>query len=397
MAKRKIIYGKDWLTDIKFDHLNKGFPIYYWDVWVVIALESNLCEGSWDTLIDLIRENKTKSYGNQRTYEQVRSQILFFKNRLETHQLKATDVFDKLKILYPDPDFLKRHIKYAQSKLLGFRFKEKDKTKAMLFTPRVLKTEASLRGNLQTYWDGNEEGGDEDHPLEYITTFEKKFKSSGYYNKHQSWDVEVRLEKLLKKLAKKANIFSLFAIYRAFLTVIIEKTNMIDDSFGVIGDLTRETFKAYISLDKSQLVIPLEDFYWDLLNLMLWEDYGYFDECYQDVFENLTDTEIPIVEEILLMEKEELKKEELDYQKNVALNFLALLYSQHTIFDKFVPLAKEVGTKSWMPIDTLAKAAEKHQRKNLAIAVYQAALKDESGFHYDSLKKKYEDLLARVS
>ena len=88
------------------------------------------------------------------------------------------------------------------------------------------------------------------------------------------------------------------------MTVVIEKTNRIDDSFGVIGALTQKIFRAYIALDRSQLVMETADFYWDLLNLMIWEDYGYFDDCYPDVFENLTAIEITTVEEVLLIEKE---------------------------------------------------------------------------------------------
>ncbi len=397
MAKRKIIYGKDLLTDIKFAHLDKVFPVYYWDVWVVLALENSLCNGDWEKLIDIIRQHKIDSYSNQDAYEQVRNQILFLKNRLANSNLKFLDIFYKLKDLYPEQDFIDRQIKYAESKLLNLNFKEKDKTASMMSTPRVLKEKASLRGNLQTYSGGNEEDGLEDHPLKYIAIFEKKFKSKGFYNKHQSWDLERKLEKTIEKLTKKANIFSLFAIYRAFLTVIIEKTNMIDDSFGVIGELSRKTFEAYISLDRSKLAMSPSDFYKDLLNLMIWEDYGYFDDSHQAVFENLTGAEIEIIGEVLLMEKEVLEQEELDYPKNNALQFLGLLYSQNLIFGKFVPLAEELGTKRWMPIENLAETAKKHQQNDLAIAVYRAALKDEKSFHYNNLKKKYEALIERVS
>jgi len=395
MAKRKIIYGKDWLIDLKFDHLEKGFPIYYWDVWVVIALESDLCNGDWEKLIAYIRQHKIESYKYRTPYEQVRSQILFFKNRLKDNNLKSSDIHRKLRELYPEKEFIERQIKYVQSKLLSLYFKEKDKTKSMIFTPRALKSKAALRGNFQTYWDGNEIDGFEDHPLEYTSVFEKKFKSSGFYNKHQSWTLEGKLEKTLEKLTKKANVFNLFAIYRAFLTVVIEKTNRIDDSFGVIGALVQKIFKAYVSLDKSQLVMPVADFYGDLLNLMIWEDYGYFDDCYPDVFENLTAIEITTIEEVLLMEKEELEKEEIDYQKNNVLKFLGLLYSQHLMFDKFTDLAEELGTKNWSPIENLAETAEKHQKIQLAEQVYEAALMDKTGFHYNYLKKKYEELLER--
>lgn len=396
MAKGKIIYGKDWLTDIKFPNLDKPFPVYYWDVWMVMTLQSELCDGNWEKLIDLIRQLKIKSYSNEKPYEEVRNQISFFKNRLENNNLKASDIFYKLQELYPEEKFIDRHIKYAESKLLSLNFKEKDKTKSMIFTPRVLKAEAALRGNFLSYWSENNGTKLDSQPLDYISFFEKKFKSSGYYNKHQSWKLEERLEKTLEKLTKKTSIFDLFVIYRAFLTVIIEKSDMIDDSFGVIGELAKKIFEHYISLDRSKLVMTSAGFYRDLLNLMIWEDYGYFDDTYQGFFSTLTPTEIATVEEVLLMEKEELEQEELDYAKNNALKFLGFLYSQHLMFDKFVPLAEELGTKNWMPIENLAKIAEKHQKNDLAKQVYEAALKDKASYHYNNLKKKYEELCERV-
>ena len=50
-----------------------------------------------------------------------------------------------------------------------------------------------------------------------------------------------------------------------------------------------------------------------------------------------------------------------------------------------------------MPIENLAETAEKYQKNELAEAVYEAALKDKVGFHYNTLKKSYQALLERIS
>ena len=47
----------------------------------------------------------------------------------------------------------------------------------------------------------------------------------------------------------------------------------------------------------------------------------------------------------------------------------------HQLFNKFVNLAEELDTENWMPIELLAKTAISHHQKDLAIAVYEAALK----------------------
>ena len=52
----------------------------------------------------------------------------------------------------------------------------------------------------------------------------------------------------------------LLALYRAFLTVVVEKMDMVDDSYGVIGALTGDIFTRYIEFDRSFLGMPLADF-----------------------------------------------------------------------------------------------------------------------------------------
>ena len=67
----------------------------------------------------------------------------------------------------------------------------------------------------------------------------------------------------------------LLALYRAFLTVIVEKMDMVDDSYGVIGALTGDIFIRYIEFDRSSLGMPLADFFQDLIEWLIWEDYGF--------------------------------------------------------------------------------------------------------------------------
>ena len=391
---RIIKYGKDYLADVQFAHLEEKVVIYYWDLWISIILESEACNGDWDKLIDLIRPKKNSSYSLQNAFERLLSQIRFFQQKLLDKQLQAADILKRVLEMEEDADFFNKQLKKAKSKILRLNFVEKDKTEAMNFTLKERKEQNGLRGNLLTYSDGE---ALEAHPLEYLPIFEKKFKKGGFYNKHQSWKLKDKLEIFIEKLIKKATINQSFAIYRAFMTVIIEKTECIDDSFGVIGDLAQQVLRAYLDLDRSKLQMNAEGFFKDLLNLLIWEDYGYFDEYWPDVFKNLSPYEIDAIEFILQSEKTELKEMGLDYQKANALNFLGMLYGRYLLFDKFIVLAEDMGTQRGARISTLAEIAEQHQKYDLAKAVYEAALKDKGTYHFNKVNDKYEKLKERIA
>ncbi len=71
-----------------------------------------------------------------------------------------------------------------------------------------------------------------------------------------------------------------------------------------------------------------------------------------------------------------------------------MLYTQQQMFDKFVPVAKEMGTRAWERITTMSEMAEKHGRYDLALAVYEACLGP--GSHDKFLRKKYKELKSRL-
>jgi hypothetical protein len=66
-------------------------------------------------------------------------------------------------------------------------------------------------------------------------------------------------------------------------------------------------------------------FFSDLIELIVWEDYGLSDDYHTDFFKNLTSTEIPLVESILLQKRDELNNLELPYQEKKVLAMLQML------------------------------------------------------------------------
>ena len=277
-----------------------------------------------------------------------------------------------------DAQFIKKQELKAKRKILEMEFNSNEKSPWMIYTPKKKLYMRAMHGHWNHF---------PVNPKQYANSLEKLFKSSGFYTENQSFTLETKLSNFINKHEARASYHELFALYRAFLTVVIEKMDMVDDSCAVIADLYEEIFKKYFILDRTNLDMPLSDFLLDLIELIIWEDYGCTDRYKPEFFAKLTTSEIPLVESILQKQRDELSKLKLEYQAENSLTFLGMLYVQHQLFDKFVPTAKVMGTREWERITTMAEMAEKHQKYDLALAVYEACLGP--GLHENFLKEKY--------
>jgi len=80
------------------------------------------------------------------------------------------------------------------------------------------------------------------NPQKQAEALRKKFKKKTHDSKGQTHALEEKLASYIEKQEIKASLPKLFALYRAFLTVILENMDIIDDSYGVIGDLSISVF-----------------------------------------------------------------------------------------------------------------------------------------------------------
>ncbi len=168
----------------------------------------------------------------------------------------------------------------------------------------------------------------------------------------------------------------------------------VDDSYGVIGGLFQEVFQKYYSLDRSSLDMAPEDFLLDLMELMIWEDYGGTYDREEECFGSLASSEIPITESILRKQREELHELEMEYQAENALTYLGMLYTEHKLFDRFESAAKLMGTRHWKRITSMSEMSEKHDKHKLALAVYEACLGP--GSHESFLRERYDKLKKKL-
>jgi hypothetical protein len=358
---------------------DRVFPVTYWHLWISILLYAQFA-GDWETMLTHFRQETNAASWHREHAEGAVNHLLHLHQALEQAGLTPDDLLQDIQ-----PDFLKKQKAKAKRKLLEFSFTEHEKSTWMRETPRRQRHFHALRG----YWELFPVS-----PLIFAPDIAPIFKTGRYYLEEESFKLERKLEEFLNKKKARLDIPGQLGLYRAFLTVVLENINGVDDSFGVIGELYESIFAAYYRLDRAQIKLPLETYFQDLLELLVWEDYAFTYRNQPDFFANLSEQEVPMVEAILRQQWHELGDLGLGYQSEKALTMLGLLYTQQAMFEQFIPLAQAMGTGAWQRITLLAETAEKHQRYDLALGVYEACLRP--GMHENYLRKEYEKLKQRV-
>ncbi|SEH08120.1 hypothetical protein [Candidatus Venteria ishoeyi] len=307
MTKPMIIYGNMPYKKIALTTEPGVLQLLYWDLWIALMLVEK-CDKDWDTLLQHIRGQIKAAHYKQSGGEALAAHIHRLRELLDKENISIAAV-------YADADeaLLIKQKKKALKKVWALDFQGKEKTEWMLQTPRLIKKAHAMRG----YWHRFPV-----NPLKYASVLEKKYKKSGYYTEDQSFSLEDKLNAFFNKLPARISPAENFAAHRAFLSVIIEKMEMVDDSYGVIGDLYIEVFRKYIEWDRTKLEIRPEDFFQDILELIIWEDYGMTDSYEADFFKALSSAERPIVKAILIRQQEELASAWLDYQSKNAAKML---------------------------------------------------------------------------
>lgn len=378
MVKRTIHRGNDPYKDIPSSVGGELFSATYWDLWIAIFLTGRF-KNDWEAMISETRQRKPP-YGaiNDRA-EALCTHMQNLREKLAGMGLSGADL-----LASTEPDFIKKQDIKIQRKIFELDFESREKSAWMLETPTKLRYQRALRGHWAKFPIS---------PRDSASALERLFKAD-FYTEGQSWNLEEKLSAFVKKHEARASGAKLFALYRAFLAVVLERMDQIDDSFGVIGDLYKEVFDKYVQLDRAGLEMSPGDFFQDLMELIIWEDYGLICGIEEPTFfADLTSEEVHVALAIVRRERQELAALHIDYKAENALTVLGMLCVQQHLFDHFVPLAKEMGTRAWRRIKIMAEAAESKNKLDLALAVYEACLG--SGSHEGTLRKAYHELQQR--
>jgi hypothetical protein len=367
--KRAILYGNDLFQEVVCPN-GKKIEITYWNLWITIIL-FDMFDGDWDELAKSI-VNSTWGGSNK---EGMLHHIQQLRRIYADNDFNALEYYNDL-----ETALIKKAKPKVKKKILEMGYQEKEKSLWMINTPKKEKEYSAMRGHWDTF-----QVDPEVFAVELERSFSKKFCS-----KSQSLKLSEKLRKKIERLEKKS-VPKLLSLYRACLTVILERIESVDDSFGVIGELYEEVFIKYIYLDRSEASMSVDDFYNDILELMIWEDYAFLDDVYGDFFSTVDEDEISIVEKILKHQRDELiSLDMMAYQAEKALTLLGELYKAQLIYEKFSEVAALMGTREWRRITSMATLAAENEKHDVAVAVYEACLSP--GRHEEYLKKEYEKL-----
>lgn len=374
------VRGNDLFREITLADASEPFKVTYWDLWFVVIL-LNEFEADWKELIDHFR-GEMLEWSTRRVAEPLLNHLKHLHQRVTEAGLSA------LELLGEQHEELLEVEQLRAVRKLRKEPSRRQMSYWMKHTPRVERQARATNG----YWE-RFKPSPKPHARALKRVFKKK--KNIWYSKGETYQLSLDLSDFLEERLSKASVGRTVAVYRAFLCVVPDRMGRIDDSYGTIGDFCGDMFTRYVTLPRDRLKMSQKDFFQDLIEWMIWENQAITDEEQPAFFASLSPSEVSIVAQILREQCAELFQVDLFNEFDKSLTMLALLRTQQQQFDTFVTLAQAIGTRRWPPIMRMAEMAETHQRPDVALAVYEAALGEEHQDKY--LRKKYEELKARVS
>lgn len=270
----------------------------------------------------------------------------------------------------------------ARRKLAARELEGRAMTQAMLDTPRVLLRRRSRTGR----W-----GAFSVDPSRYYVSFRRNVEVNDHISKNRSFAVTARLEERLGRLdAVCTAIDQRLGLYRAFHTAGLELQDRADDSFGNVGELRKRAWETYLGLDWRATAMAPDDYWADLCELVVWEDYGLGYQDQPRPWRGVAAGEADLVEAILGDVEEELRRFHLHYQADEALAQIGWLHVAGRRFSAYERAASRIGSRDWQPIVAMAESALAARRADLAVRVFRAA--DQPGFHQKHLQDRCRQL-----
>jgi hypothetical protein len=375
-AKKPTPFGIDTVLSLP---AAKGKPVVltYWDLWFALVAVRDYA-GDFGRLVERLKEARSGFFSNDRAAERKRYLFRDLEKRLADARLTAEDV------VAAAGDLARTEIRRARSRVLEHTEREREWSEPMRNTPRKRRSKQALRG----YWDHFPVS-----PEPFAKEIGSHFQARSFYSERGSFGLSRTLDRYVaraEKLQKSGEYAEAQALLRGWMTVVVELMGHADDSFGSIGMSFGDGFGAYLKIPLDKTRIDEDVFFRDLLDFLIWEDYGLTDDRIEGYFKTLTSAQADLCIGHLRRRIEELRADDLEYQSEEALTLLGEVVAEQERFDLFEELAREMGSREWQRIIRLADRAMKKRKKPLALKVFEAALTE--GSHLDFLAKKYEKL-----
>lgn len=348
----------------------------YWDLWFALSAWHNF-EGDLDRLAIGIKEGRG-SMIDRDSIERKRSHLRDLKRRLEAASITPAQIVKAAGAL------ARTEKRRALERVKGSCDRPIAWSEPMRNTPRNRRYPMALHGHWNRFPVS---------PQPYYETIRSHYNPKAFYSESMSFKIARTLDRYADKASKLlavGNAAQAQALLRGWMTVIIELMEQADDSCGCIAMSFDDGFRAYLTIPLDETGIDDDVFLHDLLDFLIWEDYGLTDHGIEGFFKGLTDGQADFCIDHMRHEVAALRDDDLDYQSEQALTFLGQVIAEQKRFDQFEALAGEMGAREWRRIVTLVDVAMKNRKKPLALKVLEAAMTN--GHHLDLLTRKYEQL-----
>ena len=355
-------------------------PLTYWDVWYAL-LAKNQFDGDLDRLAGELRR-MLKGYSYSDDARRKLSHLRDLQQRLKQAGLGLADVVAAI-----PPELAKAEQRRAHGRIIKHNQRSYELSEPMRVLPKDRLYEAALSG----MW-----GAFPVSPEPHYTRLRASFNWRRYYEEDDSWSLAKTLDletASAKKLANAGKFADALAVLRGMMTVTLELAQIADDSYGCIGLSFEFAFKDYLEFPRDETGIAPETFLADLLELLVFEDFGFTYDHTEGYFAGLPTNEAEFCLDYLRGRISALMALDLDYQAEKVLTLIGQVAAEQKRFEMFEALAKEMGAREWKRIIRLADAAVRARKRDLADRVFQVALTGEDGGHHDFLSKKHAQLL----
>jgi hypothetical protein len=357
----------------------KALDLTFWDVWFALVAVRDY-GGDFMRLADSLKTRKSFFSIDHRAVERKRSHLRDLEGRLAAAGLSADDV------VAAAGDLARSEIRRARSRVLEHSEREREWSEPMRDTPRKRRFEHALRGS----WDRFPVS-----PGPYAKEIGSHFNPRTFYPVGTSFRLSDILDRYVKRaeaLSKSGKYAEALALLRGWMTAVIDLMGHADDSFGSLGMSFDDGFAAYLKIPPDKAGIDEGVFFRDLLDFLIWEDYGLTNDRIEGYFKTLTPAQADLCIDHLRSQIDALRADDLEYQSEEALTLLGQVVAERERFDLFEDLAREMGAREWQRVIRLADRAVKKRKRPLACKVFEATLT--RGSHLDFLTKKYEQLKA---
>lgn len=358
-------------------------PFSYWDVWYALLADKQF-EGDLDRLADELRKMR-RGFSCADDTKRKLSHLRDLQQRLKQAGLGLSDIVAAIA-----PELAKAEQRRAHGRIIKHNQRSYELSEPMRVLPEDRLYEAALFGR----W-----GAFPVSPEPYYKRLRDQFNWRRYYEEDDSRHLAGKLDgetASASKLAGADKIAEALASLRGVITVALELAEIADDSFGYIGMSFEFAFKAYLALPREKTGVPPDVFLPDLLDLLVFEDYGFTYDNTEGFFASLSRTDGDLCLAYLRERIQALMALDLDNQAAEALTLIGQVAAEQNRFEMFEALAAEMGSRAWKRIILMADAAVRSGKRDLADRVFQAALATGDGEdvgHADFLAKKHHQLL----